>query len=123
MTLDSYPTVTDFVVRVATRDGASTLEYASESRGRLASFPAWEHADRDLRHFTPADVPLGTFDAPYEDTDEEDGQQWRLSIFEEGGWVYVEENERRFRVPTDRYLRAWAAVIDRYNPVEPMDQA
>jgi hypothetical protein len=119
LSLESYPTVQDFTVRVIEEDGAGYIELASESRGRLAWFPAWEHAERDLRHFVAADVPLGSFDEPYEDVDED----WSISIFEQGGWVYVDENDRRFRVSTDRYLRAWAALIDAYNPIQPMDPA
>lgn len=118
MTLESYPIVDDFVVRIVEQDGVAYLELASESRGRLAWFPAWEHVDRDLRHFTPLDVPIGTFDRPYEDVDED----WTISIFEQAGWVHVDENDHRFRVPTDRYLHAWAAVIDRYNPIAPLDE-
>ncbi|HKR66995.1 MAG TPA: hypothetical protein VJZ00_24925 [Thermoanaerobaculia bacterium] len=112
MTLESYPTIEDFLVRV---NEERLIEFASASRGRLAGFPAWENADRDLRHFIPADVPLGTFDKPYEDVDED----WSISIFEQSGWVYVDENEVRFRVPTQTYLEAWAALIDKHNPIEP----
>jgi hypothetical protein len=94
-------------------------------RGRLASFPAWEHADRDLRHFTPADVPLGSIDEPFEDADE----GWRIVIFEHRSFIYVLEADdpkatdfaRWFRVPRDRYLQAWAALIDFYNPIKPLD--
>lgn len=117
MSLQSYPTVDDFLVRIIDLDGVSFVELASASGGRLAWFPAWEHADRDLRHFVAADVPIGTFDEPYEDVDE----NWSISIFHDGGWVYVDENDHRFRVRTDRYLQAWAALIDRFNPVTPLD--
>jgi hypothetical protein len=118
VTLESYPIVDDFVVRLIQQDGVGFLELASESRGRLAWFPVWEHADRDLRHFTPIDVPIGTFDRPFDEVDED----WSISIFEQAGWVYVDENDHRFRVPTERYLRAWAAMIDRYNPIAPVEQ-
>ncbi len=112
--MDDYPTVDDFSVRL-TDD--RRLEYASATHGRLAWFPEWEHADRDLRHFIAADVPLGTFDEPYLDVGE-DG--WGITIFEHGGWVHVEEGDSRFRVRTERYLQAWAALIDLYNPTEPV---
>jgi hypothetical protein len=117
MSLESFEAVSDFSVRLIEIDEVKYLELASESRGRLAWFPAWEHADRDLRHFTPADVPIGTFAEPYYDA----ADDWSISIFEHGGWVYVEENGSRFRVPRDRYLQAWAALIDRFNPIEPLD--
>jgi len=114
LSADAGEAVTDFAVRV---NDEHRIEFVSASRGRLASFPAWEHADRDLRHFVAADVPLGTFDAPYEDADE----GWRIAIYEHAGWVYVDENGVSFRVPRERYLRAWAAVIDQFNPITPLD--
>lgn len=79
------------------------------------------------RHFTPSDVPLGTIDEPYDNRD--DG--WRIVIFERAGHVYILEDDspngmrfpRRFRVPRDRYIAAWAAVIDRFNPITPLDES
>jgi hypothetical protein len=74
--------------------------------------------DRDLRHFIPADVPLGTRDLPYDDRDE----NWHIVIFEEDGWVYVAENDVQFRVPREHYIREWAALIDAFNPIAPLDE-
>src|SRR6266540_3974915 len=115
--LDSFPTIDDFAVGLS---ADRHIEFTSVKRGRLASFPAWEHADRDLRHFTPPDVPLGSIDEPFEDADE----GWRIAIFEHRDSIYVLEADephatdfaRWFRVPLDRYLQAWAALIDFYNP-------
>jgi hypothetical protein len=123
--LDSFPTAGDFaVVLSATAD--RHIEFVSAKRGRLASFPAWERADRDLRHFTAADVPLGSIDVPFEDSDE----GWRIAVFEHRTFVYVLEADdanaddfpRYFRVPRDRYLQAWAALIDAWNPIKPLDE-
>ncbi|HEX8169672.1 MAG TPA: hypothetical protein VF824_03930 [Thermoanaerobaculia bacterium] len=108
-----HTTIDDFAVRL-TDD--HRLELVSVSRGRIAWFPAWEHADRDLRHFIAADVPMGSADLPYEDVDDE----WRIRIYEQQGFVYIEENDARWRVPTQRYIEAWAALIDAFNPVEPV---
>lgn len=122
--LDGFPVIDDFAVTVS--DGeAHTVEFTSAKHGRLAGFPAWEHADRDLRHFVPADVPMGTFDEPYDDRDE----GWRILIFEQAGYVHVlegdapgaEELTTYFRVPVGRYVQAWAALIDFYNPITPLD--
>ena len=122
--LDSFPTIGDFAVALS--DTADRhIEFTSAKRGRLASFPAWERADRDLRHFTASDVPIGTMDEPFEDFDE----QWRIAIFEHQKFVYVLEADdpksddfaRYFRVPRDRYLAAWAALIDAWNPIKPLD--
>jgi hypothetical protein len=122
--LDSVPTVEDFAVRL-TDD--HRLEMISRSAGRVAWFPAWEHADRDLRHFIAADVPLGAIDEPYEDADE----GWRIRIFEHAGWVYIFEADapdakefaRSFRVRTDVYVKAWAVIIDLFNPITPLDES
>jgi hypothetical protein len=125
--VDHYPSISDFSVRlVETDEGGKQLEFASVSRGRLAWFPAWEHVDRDLRHFIATDVPLGTFDEPFLEEDE----AWRIVIFEHDGWIYVAEGDHpvsggftsRFRVPRDRYLKAWAALIDAHNPITPLDE-
>ena len=122
--LDSFRTVPDFVVAVSDTPDRH-IEFRSASRGALAGFPAWEHADRDLRHFTASDVPIGSIDDPFDDAD----PGWRIAIFEHRGFVYVLEGDdaaagdfqRYFRVPSERYLQAWAALIDTYNPIKPLD--
>lgn len=120
-----FPTIDDFAVTLS--EGPNRhLEFTSASHGRLASFPDWDHADRDLRHFTPGDVPIGAIDEPFDDA----GEQWRIVILEHRGFVYVLEAgdphasdfPRYFRVPRDRYLRAWARIIDLYNPIKPLDE-
>jgi hypothetical protein len=118
--------VADFAVELRElEDLGKIIHFTSASRGELAWFPAWENADRDLRHFTASDVPLGTLDDPYDDADE----GWRIVIFESAGYVYILEDDRpkgtrfprRYRVPRDRYFFAWAAVIHDYNPPVPLD--
>ena len=126
--LEAFPVITDFALRLfdSGDEGGMHLEYASASQGRLAQFPAWDHVDRDLRHFIAADVPFGTLAEPYDDRDE----TWRILLFEDGGWVYVAEGEEpnatsftsRFRVLRERYFQAWAALIDQFNPITPLDE-
>ena len=126
LALDGFPVIDDFAV-VVTEDESRTIEFRSAEHGRLAGFPAWEYADRDLRHFTPSDVPLGTIEEPFEDRDE----GWRILLFGGGGWIYVLEGDsptatdfpRWFRVATGRYVQAWAALIDFFNPASPLDAA
>jgi hypothetical protein len=124
--LDAFPVIDDFAVTLADAgEGGQHIEFTSASRGRLAHFPEWDHADRDLRHFVPTDVPLGSADEPYFDRD--DG--WLIVIFVEGAWVYIAEgddpngspNGSRFRVKAERYLQAWAALIELFNPITPLD--
>jgi len=121
--IGSFPTISDFSVQVSASSGRQ-IEFTSAERGRLAFFSAWEHADRDLRHFPPSDVPIGTMDEPFDDA----AEGWRIILFEYRGFVYVleaddpkaEDFPRYFRVPRDRYLQAWAMLIDVYNPVDPL---
>ena len=110
MDLDPFLPIDDFTVAL-TDD--NRVEFVSESRGRLAWFPAWEHADRDLRHFAAVDVPFGTIDEPFIDEDE----GWSVRIFEHAGWVYIAEGKAMWRVPRDDYFRGWAALIVRFNRV------
>jgi hypothetical protein len=120
--LSNVPTIGDFSIEI--RD--HMLEFVDGGGERLAWFPAWENADRDLKHFIAADVPLGTTDGPFEDFDD----AWRIVILEHEGFVYVldaddphaESFPRRFRVSRDAYLRAWATLLHRYNPVLSLDE-
>jgi hypothetical protein len=119
---EKFKTIDDFTVRlIETPDGGRQIELASEASGRLAGFPAWEHADRDLRHFIRGDIPLGTREEPFEDRDED----WRIAIFEHGGWVYVAEGtddgNTAFRVRTTEYFTAWEDLIDQFNPALELD--
>lgn len=124
--LTTLPTITDFAVVLRDGgEGGKHVEFAAGGEAALAGFPGWDHADRDLRHFVASDVPLGTIDEPYDDRDE----NWRIVIFENGGYVYILEGDApddddfpvAFRVPRDNYLAAWAALIDEYNPITPLD--
>ena len=49
--LDDAPRVTDFYLTLVDYpEGGLHIEMLSRTRGHLAGFPAWDHADRDLRH-------------------------------------------------------------------------
>lgn len=119
---EKFPTIEDFTVRLVDSDeGGKHIELASESEGPLAGFPAWDHADRDLRHFIQSDIPLGTREEPYEDRDE----GWQIAIFEHGGWVFVAQADNgrntAFRVRSDQYRGAWTKLIERFNPAVELD--
>jgi hypothetical protein len=120
--LSGFPVIPDFAIRlVDTAEGGRHVEYFSVRQGRLAGFPAWDHADRDLRHFIPSDVPIGTSENPYEDRDE----GWRIVIFENGGYVHIleaddvtaDEFPRFFRIPRESYLASWAVLLHEFNPL------
>jgi hypothetical protein len=116
------PTIDDFDIELQDR----IVVFTGNGGEKLAWFPEWEDADRDLRHFGVDDVPFGTIDEPFEDA----GDAWRIVIYEDEGFVYVFEGDspsatdfpRRFRVPRDRYFESWALVLTRFNPVLPLDE-
>ena len=124
--LEQIPPIDDFAIELREmEDCGKIVHFVSAGEGELAWFPAWEHADRDLRHFVASDVPLGTIDDPFDDRDE----GWRIVIFEHGGFVYIFEDDRpngtrfprRYKVPRDRYFFAWAALINEFNPMVSLD--
>jgi hypothetical protein len=120
--LATVPLISDFTIELRElEDDGKIVHFVSESHGELAWFPAWENADRDLRHFTASDVPIGSLDEPYDESDE----GWHIVIFEAGGFVHIFEDDRpngtrfprRYRVARDRYFLAWAGVMHDFNPL------
>lgn len=117
--LDDVPLISDFYLTLREEDeGGLHIELMSEAQGHLAGFPAWDHADRDLRHFTHDDIPLGDDEEPYTDADED----WRIVIVARGNDVFVLEGDsphgtlpRRYRIPREHYLVAWDALIREYH--------
>jgi hypothetical protein len=115
-------TVGDFSIELRDRK----IELVDGEGKRLAWFPAWENADRDLKHFIAADVPLGSIDRPFQDFDDD----WQIAILEHEGFVYVLEADdphadsypRRFRISRDAYIRAWATLLHEYNPVLSLEE-
>lgn len=115
-------TVGDFSIELRDRK----IEFVDGDGKRLAWFPAWENADRDLKHFIAADVPLGSIDQPFEDFDDD----WQIAILEHEGFVYVLEADdphaesfpRRYRISRDAYIRAWATLLHEYNPVLSLEE-
>jgi hypothetical protein len=120
--LSNVRTIGDFSIELRDR----FIEFVDGDGNRLAWFPAWENADRDLKHFIAADVPLGSIDAPFEDFDD----AWRIAILEHEGFVYILEADdphaesfpRRFRVSRDAYIRAWATLLHQFNPVLSLEE-
>jgi hypothetical protein len=114
----TFPVIGDFEVRLrdAERFGMH-LDFASTSRGRLAGFPWWDHADADLREMSGDGVPIGTIDRPFSDVE----QGWQILIWEHDGHVLVMEGDDEsvlryqawFTVPKELYLSAWLGAIER----------
>src|SRR5881275_1951825 len=98
--LDDAPRITDFYLTLVDYpEGGLHIEMLSRTRGHLAGFPAWDHADRDLRHFTPDDIPLGTEEELFEDADE----SWRIAILAAGNEVVILEGDAPHAAFTRRY--------------------
>ena len=124
--LDDVPRISDFYLTLRDQpEGGLHIEMMSRKHGHLAGFPAWDDADRDLRHFTPDDIPLGTDEEPFEDADE----AWRIVIVEQGKDVFILEGDaprgeltRRYRVPREQYLAAWEELIARYHPARSLEE-
>jgi hypothetical protein len=123
--LEAFPVVADFTIEMrASEETGQHVYFVSPERGELAGFPYWDNAERDMRHFVAEDVPLGSRMEPVEDADVD----WQIVIFEHGGFVHVLEGSSPhtetfdvwFRVPRDRYIAEWAAVINSFNPIEPI---
>src|SRR6185503_9279674 len=72
--LSNVRTIGDFSIELRDR----FIAFVDGVGKQLAWFPAWENADRDLKHYIAADVPLGSIDAPFEDFDD----AWRIAILE-----------------------------------------
>ena len=123
--LDDVPRITDFYLTLPEEpEGGLHIAMLSRTRGHLAGFPAWDHADRDLRHFTPDDIPLGIDDEPFEDADE----SWRIAILARGNDVFILEGDaprgpltRRYRISRDQYLLAWDDLIREYHPARSLE--
>jgi hypothetical protein len=124
--LDDATLIADFFLTLHEEsEGGLHIRMMSRTRGRLAGFPAWDHADRDLRHFTPDDIPLGDEGEPFEDADE----GWRIVIVPRGQEVFVLEGDspngelpRHYRIPRAQYLAAWDELIRRYHRAVPLDE-
>jgi hypothetical protein len=124
--LDDVPRVADFLLTLAEEgEGGLHIQMGSRTRGHLAGFPAWDHADRDLRHFTHDDIPLGDEEEPYLDADDD----WRIVILRRGNDVYILEGDsphgpltRRYRIPHEQYFSAWDALIRQYHRAVPLDE-
>jgi hypothetical protein len=125
MDLNDATPITGFYLTLREEaEGGLHIVMMSRTRGPLAGFPAWDHADRDLRHFILDDIPLGTEDEPFEDADE----QWRIAIVTRGTEVFLLEGDfpngaftRRYRIPRDEYLAAWEELIREYHTAKSLE--
>ncbi len=118
--LDQFPLIEDFQVILeevrTTQEQKSSLGYhvclSSPSRGYIATFPWWDHVEKEMRRDTFS-IPLGDLKKPFDDQD----QGWRIVIAEHEGYVYVlqgigrEWYDRWFKVSTPLYVSKWHQAI------------
>jgi hypothetical protein len=117
-----FQAASDFSVKLAVRvDGAGTvLRLVGSSMNVTIEFPWWDDPEGDLSRWTLEDIPIGTLDEPYFDTD----QCWRILIWQVGGVVYIasggsdEEGlyDTFLSVAEEKYRAAWADVIVSLSP-------
>lgn len=106
-----------FSVELAARvGGAGTVLRLVDSTLDVAiEFPWWDDPEGDLGRWTLEDIPIGTLDEPYFDTD----QCWRILIWQVGGVVYIASGSSDeeglygtfLSVAEERYRVAWGDVI------------
>ena len=88
----------------------------SPSRGYIASFPCWNHVEKDMRR-GDFSIPLGDLMAPFSDVE----QGWEIVIAEYEKYVYVLQGQFNqsttkgydiwFKVYRHLYLSKWKAAI------------
>jgi hypothetical protein len=126
--LDAFPVVRDFRVGLEHGGGLGWhVRLVSSSRGLLAGFPWWDHADRTLKGWSEDDVFTGTTDAPLDRSQE----GWQILIFERDEHVYVLEADqprakrfrRYFSVPRDKWLSGWMRAVEACKAGKPKDVA
>ncbi len=127
--LHTFPLIQDFEVllekmEVLPEDGTGSRRcpfgyhvcFFSSSRGYIASFPWWDHAELDLRR-EDFSLPLGDLNHPYSDLE----QGWEIVIAKHDHLIYVLEGDfdrvttegyhTWFKVAEDRYLSQWHQTI------------
>ena len=118
---DEFPLVQDFIIEVRqTKSFGLHLYFHSVKLGQLASFPWWDRVDKSLRNYTAENIPLGSLQEPFDDTD----QGWQILIFEHAGAVYILEGadpcctkfHSWFCVSHDLYFKEWMRTIRCFNP-------
>lgn len=114
--LREFPIIDDFGILARQRGAFGYHLYCvSPMYGLLASFPWWDHAEKDLETMKIENIPLGTIDKPFEDLE----QSWQILIWEKRDYVYIMEGEDPcciefpvwFRVRKQRYIEEWDRIL------------
>lgn len=120
--LNTFPLIDDF--SIVTRDRGQLgyhVYFLSNKFGLLASFPWWDHAERDLKDMDISKIPIGRMDNPFDDLE----QSWQILIWEKRDNVYIMEGEDPcctefpvwFRIKKEKYLGEWERVLREFQQI------
>lgn len=118
--LSAFPLIDDFKITLIGRGNLGMhLYYFSQSLNRkIASFPWWDNADKDISIMCISDIPLGTLRNPFIDGE----QSWQILIWEKRDYVYIMQGDDPcctefhiwFRVRKEKYLAEWDKMINNF---------
>lgn len=114
--VDKFPAAANFKIELFSDPSLSGhgLHFIDSHLGLSIEFPWWDNVDADLRRWSISDVPLGSLDQPFVDLE----QGWQVLLWRLGDWVFIMQGDDEafhtwIRVPVDRYLSEWKAVLMR----------
>jgi hypothetical protein len=118
--LGEFPEAQDFTVEFTTLQFGLGLTYRAPSLAIIMNWGWLKATDAQVRSWTIGDVPRGTLQEPYHDSD----QGWNVMIWETGDHVYIAEGEGKwdedrdsdtytmwFKVPRAVHDQAWTGAL------------
>jgi hypothetical protein len=124
---DDFPEAHDFTVELTVwgkDQGVESLNlaYIVSSPATTICWGWWSEPVSRIRAWTVADLPGGTIEKPYYDSD----QGWNIVVWQMGDQIFVAEGDgerdeerdqntytRSFRVSRELYDAGWTAALDR----------
>jgi hypothetical protein len=119
---EEFPEAQDLTVEFTPSEFGLGLTYRVPSLAIIMKWGWLKATDAEMRSWTTVDVPRGTLQEPYHDSD----QGWNVMIWEMGDHVYIAEGEGEwdeerdsntytlwFKVPRTVHDRAWAGALER----------
>ncbi|MEJ8553361.1 hypothetical protein [Tepidibacter sp. Z1-5] len=116
--LDEFPLIDDFKIKIKYNGEylGNHLYFINTQNEILASFPWWDHVDKDLINMNIENIPLGPINGAFDDLE----QGWHIYIFEHNNYVYIlegeepccEEFEVWFKVNKEVYINEWIKKIN-----------
>ncbi|KAF5051701.1 hypothetical protein DSECCO2_416270 [anaerobic digester metagenome] len=119
--LKAFPLIDDFQITLkGSRNWGMHLYYFNNSLNRkIASFPWWDNAEKDISIMCISDIPLGTLRNPFNDCE----QSWQILIWEKRDYVYIMQGDDPcctefpiwFRVRKEKYLAEWEKLLTNFH--------